>query len=554
MRSSIIVTSLFFLAAACSKSPDRVRTENGKACTGDSDCKSGEDPTDNSGDDAAKISSPGFGPRRIWRLTPTQFNKTLTALFKKDYAVEAVFGEETRPSEGFGIDSEILKLDSTYASSIASILEEITKDNKELLAYASCKSYEAFTDACASEFIGNFGYKAFRRALTPDEKKRYASLYSAVKTGLGSAEAVGAVAEAMVRSPYTNFRFELGAKTTGERSLTGPELASALAFATTNAPPDDELRKLGESGELLKSDVYAAEVDRQMAKPEFNDFFVEFMMRFTGVSWLDNLKKQSAFDIYTNDVSRAMALEVKAYIKDNITRNKASFKSLLSDTKTTITPPLAKIYGLSEFRESKVIDVKSDERPGLINLPGVISANSPANHSGPVQRGIFILEKFLCFTPPPPPADTPTDLPEVDPNKGLKDRFADHEKNPSCAACHRFIDPPGFAYETFDAIGRFRDKDDYGAPVASSGTISLDKKDYEFGSSAELALGLPDSSEVQSCFVGHVFDYLLGRAHGKNDQMTLDAAKKSFTASSLDMRSAFRSIYLSDSFRYRKGE
>ncbi len=571
LHQSVLAGAVLVVIASCSARVSRPSfgskvSGDSNACIDVNTIRCGKTPeSDKPIDDITKESEKFFpvvkkgdeiGDARLWRLSTLQLNHTLTALLgvKKDYTKS--FDAEVRASSGFGTDSEVLKLDSSFASNLETVIGEAVKDGAAgLLTYLPCKTLAALDAKCVSGFIDEFGKRAFRRAVTANENTRYSAVYKAVSVASEKQDALAAVAEAILRSPNTMYRFEIGAvsdsDTGGQRPLTGPELATALAFSTTNMPPDAELTELGASGELLKKAVYLAQVNRMIESDAFSENFSEFIFRLSGITWMGSVKKDATFPEYKDDVQAAMKEEAKAFIKKALASKKGSFKELMTQKSSTITPPLAPIYSLPAFTEKKTIDWPAT-RAGFINLPAVITANSPSNHSGPVQRGLFVLSKLTCFETPAPPPEAAVTLPEVDASKSLKERFAIHESNKTCAACHSFIDPAGFAFEGFDAIGRTRVKDDYGAAISTSGTLPIGSAEVNFNDSAELAEQLTNQPNVHACFVRQAFHYTMGRSKQDFDNDTLRDAYIEFVGSNLNIKSLFLSYYLSDTFRYRQ--
>src|SRR6185295_8257068 len=156
---------------------------------------------------------------------------------------------------------------------------------------------------------------------------------------------------------------------------------------------------------------------------------------------------------------------------------------------TFLNGTLAELYGLdknvtgSRWRKVKLAD---PNRGGILGMPGILAVTSFPNRTSPVKRGVWVLEQVLGEHVPPPPPNVPS-LERQDKKKvanlTLRQRTELHRKDPTCANCHKVLDPIGFGLENFDAIGRWRDRDDSGAPIDAVGELPGGKR---FSSPKEL--------------------------------------------------------------------
>ncbi len=509
----------------------------------------------NDGDQGADTA---YGSARLWRLTVPQLGNTLSASLGKSIDITDKFDPGARPEEGFGIDALSMGIDSIYASNLETVLNPILSQNiSSLTASDACLTKTDISADCLNGFLQKFAATTFRRPMTNEEIARYTTLFNAVKADSKAQDALAAVAEAMLRSPYTQFRFELGAadSTDGVVALSPYEIATELSFAITAGPPDKELLASAASGNLMKKEELEAQIRRLMASDAFIDGFSDFAFRLSGIQWIGNaVKDGGTYPEYTKEAMTAMQQEAREYIKDLFKNKKGSFKSFMTSVDTTITPPLAPIYKVDAFQGSQKHSSAATERAGFFTLPAVLAANSPSIQTGPVQRGVFLLKKLMCTTPPPPPANIKTDLADIDPTKTLRERFASHSTNPQCSSCHLMIDPFGFSLENYDAIGRYRDTD-AGKPVDASGKTTLTKNsNTTFKNGVELLNFLSESKDVHDCFVRQAFRYTFGRGETTEEEPLIQQAYQKFVASDYDINEAFLSLYTSDAFRFRKAK
>jgi len=162
-----------------------------------------------------------------------------------------------------------------------------------------------------------------------------------------------------------------------------------------------------------------------------------------------------------------------------------------------------------------------------------------------------VREQLLCQQLPPPPPNLVIVAPEVKPGSTTRQRFAQHEADAGCAACHKLMDGIGLGFEAYDPVGRWRTQDQ-GLPVDSSGTIiATQTLNGDFNGGVDLATRLAGSSEVRDCVVRQWFRFANGRSEILADACTLGALDTDFDAKGHDLRELLVQIALSDAFRYR---
>src|SRR5262249_54908654 len=154
----------------------------------------------------------------------------------------------------------------------------------------------------------------------------------------------------------------------------------------------------------------------------------------------------------------------------------------------------------------------------------------------PVLRGKFILEKLLCTPPPPPPANVNTQLPTPDPTKTLRQQLEELTGVQPCIACHSRINPPGFAFDHFDAAGRWRD-DEQGLLLDTTGELrGPGDANGTFRDHTELLSILGRSEDVRKCMVSQWFHYAYGRGEGKLDGCSMGDLQAAFQSTGGNVR------------------
>ncbi len=332
----------------------------------------------------------------------------------------------------------------------------------------------------AREVLGAFAERAFRRPMREGELDRLAGIYERVRAGGDGHEAGVRVAlMGVLTSPAFLYR-SVGHPAPDDPAsvyeLDGHELASRLSYFLWSSMPDAALMRAAERGALGSEEGLRAQV-RWMLADEKSEALVR---NFAG-QWLQlrNLEQveidRERFPLYDDALRDAMIHEVELLFGEAV-RGDASILDLIDARHTYLNGPLARVYGIDEVRGSvfrRYNFPDGSARGGLLTTPAVLTVTSNPTRTSPVKRGLYVLEQFLGTPPPPPPPDIPR-LEEsgtrLGPDASLREQLAAHVADPSCAVCHRRMDPIGLAMENFDAIGVWRERDG-GRLIDASGEL-----------------------------------------------------------------------------------
>ncbi len=337
--------------------------------------------------------------------------------------------------------------------------------------------------ACATKILTNLARRAYRRPVTPGDVEAPLSFYKRARQSGGNFDDGIRVGVArVISSPYFLYRIEqdpAGARPGTAHPVSEIELASRLSFFLWSSNPDEKLLDLAEAGRLRQPEVLAAQV-RRMIQDDRADALVD---NFTG-QWLQlrNLETKTVPDLlmfpdFDDNIRKGFRKETEMFF-GYILRDERSTLDLLNADYTFIDERLARHYGIPgvygpQFRRVKLTD---PNRRGLLGQGSVLSMTSVATRTSPVYRGKYVLSTFFNTPPPPAPPNVPS-LEES--NKGastaaktVRAQLELHRKNQPCAGCHRVIDPPGFALENFDSVGKWRDKGADGMPLDVAGVLA----------------------------------------------------------------------------------
>ncbi len=405
----------------------------------------------------------------------------------------------------------------------------------------------------AKEIITRFANQAYRRPAKPAEVDAALALFD--KESARNQRFENCIKAAMYRvmiSPNFLFRVELdppNAKPGDTYPVDEYALASRLSYFLWNSMPDQELFDLAAKGQLRQN------FDAQITRMTKSAKSVSFVQGFAE-QWLLLRKLELAspdpklFPSFDADLKSAMATESKLYF-DALVREDRSILDLLDSDFTFVNEKLASLYGIPGVKGTAFVKVKLPaHRGGVLTQASFLTLTSNATRTSPVKRGKFVLEQIFN-TPPPPPPDNIV-IPALDDQKELtgtlRQIMEQHRKDAMCASCHARMDPIGFGFENFDAIGAWRDKDS-GGPINPSGTLPDGKS---FDGPDGLKLILKDKKDLFiRCITEKMFTYALGRGLEYYDRCAVDHITDALAKNDYKFSTLISEIVKSDAFQMR---
>jgi hypothetical protein len=395
---------------------------------------------------------------------------------------------------------------------------------------------------------------AFRRPATEHEVSRLVQLVE-IADGEGESFEAGIqwALQALLVSPHFLFRVELDPEGDAEtRALNDYELAVRLSYFLWSSMPDQELFALAGEGRLRQGDHLERQVRRMLADPKSQAYIENFAGQWLQLRSLEDL----AFDPQRfpgcDRILLAAMREETVRFFTSIVREDQSLLRLLDADFTFVNERLANHYGLpgvegSDFRR---VSLQGTPRAGILTQASVLAVTSNPTRTSPVKRGKFVLENLLGSPPPPPPADVPLlDDAERQLTGTLRQRMEQHRTNPTCAACHKLMDPIGFAMENFDAVGRYRttDGDD---PIDPSGELPSGEP---FAGLDELrdVLVHRKRDEFAKCLVEKTLVYALGRGLEYYDQCAVNELRAALEQDDYRFSRLVLEVVNSDPFQKR---
>ncbi len=503
---------------------------------------------------------PQPGTPVLLRLTNQQYRNTLNDLFSGITMVPdaALPGEnyiEGFNTNGGGQTSTLGHLEIYH--SVAKQLGSYVAANA-VATVAPCAN-GASEDSCADAFIKSWGKKVFRRPLAADEAMRLSALYRSAKASSTHAIGIGITLEAMLLAPQFLFRLEQsGMAAVGQPIALGShEIASRLSYLLWDTMPDSTLMAAADGDRLRTPEGIETEARRLMGNARAKTVVARFHTQWLRLGMIDNdlEKDRKTYPTWAYNTGSDMGASVDRFV-DYAFWSDGKLATLLTDNHAHVNGQLAAIYGVPAPAAGTtgfaLVETPPGQRAGILTQAGIMAALAKTITDSPVHRGVFVLDHLLCTQIPDPPADIPP-LPEPrvgEPARTTRQRVEQSHSNPTCAACHKMIDGIGFGFENYDAIGRYRTKEN-GIAVDSSGEFVGTDIDGRFDGAVDMGRKLAKSGQVMDCVAKQWFRYGFGRVEAPADACALSPIQDGFRASGGDMKGLLLTMVKSDAFRYR---
>ncbi|MEP7124723.1 MAG: DUF1592 domain-containing protein [Byssovorax sp.] len=490
-------------------------------------------------------------PAPLRRLTNEEYNNT----------VRDLLGDTSRPADAFPPDEAVAGFENNTISPITQALVERYMDAAEALAaravgrldtLAPCPTAPA-DPACARKFIEGFGRRAYRRPLDEGERAELLAIYADKAKRAGHARAVQLVLTAILQSPSFLYRLEPAGEGAKTRPLTGYEVATRLAYFIWASTPDQPLLDAAAAGRLSTPLDLEKAARRLLQDPRAVDGIRSFHRQWLDLRVLAIASKTPVlYPGFTPELEAAMVEETLRFAAHAVLAGGDTVAALLTSNQSFVNAPLAKLYGVSAppGEGFALVDLPPRERAGLLTQASVMTVLAGAEETSPILRGKFVREKLLCETIQPPPASVDIRPPAFDPKQTKKERFARHRSDPTCSYCHDSMDPTGFGFEHYDAVGAWRTVDGAFAVDAGGMISGTDDANGPFDGAVELAARLSASKQVRRCIATQWFRAALGRAERAEDTAPLDAVYQTFAGKGFDVRELIVAIARSDPFRH----
>lgn len=441
-----------------------------------------------------------------------------------------------------------------------SLVEFFEKKRPEFQKRAD--DFERDFDAAASqqlEQLLDFAGRAWRRPLKDSEVDGLQSLYQTLRQKyVPHEEALRSVLARVLMSSSFLLHLEKSPSGHAAKPVDDWELASRLSYFLWSSIPDEELRQLAADGRLHEPETLEQQTLRMLKDDRARALAIEFGTQWIHVRGFDDFdeKNESLFPSFDETLRAAMYEESILFFQDLFQQDR-SISRLLDADDTFLNETLARHYGIpnvtgSEWR--RVDGVRKFGRGGVLGLGSVQAKQAGASRTSPVLRGNWVVETLLGERLPKPPPNVPQ-LPEGESgNGGLTTRqiVEKHVSAPECAGCHQRIDPFGFAFERFDAIGRRREKDSAGRPLDTTARLR-DGTTFEGIEGLRNYLLTEKHEQIVRLFCQRLIGYALSRSVTLSDELLIDSMIRQMDEHDGRLSHAVLTIVQSKQFRMIRG-
>ena len=395
---------------------------------------------------------------------------------------------------------------------------------------------------CAERIVTRLAERAYRRDVERSDIEGIMRFYDQGSETRGFEGGVRLALQAILASPHFIFRMEEAPEgiEPGEiYEISDQDLASRLSFFLWGSPPDDELIRLADEGDLTDDRELERQVRRMLADERAEALASRFAAQWLRLQDLEKIRPDAlSYPYYDQTLADAMHRETELLF-DHIRAQDRPITDLLTADYTFVNERLARHYGITGVLgpEFRMVQYPSDRRRGILGHGSILTLTSHANRTSPVLRGKWVMEVLLGSPPPPPPPNVP-DLEETEGAEdgrflSVRERMEIHRANPACSSCHNVIDPIGLAFENFDVTGAWRNRDE-GNPIDAASEL------YDgtpLSGVDDLRSAILSRPEVfYRIFTENMMAYALGRRVEYYDmpsvrQITADAAKHDYRLS-----------------------
>jgi mono/diheme cytochrome c family protein len=414
-------------------------------------------------------------------------------------------------------------------------------------------------ESCAKKILSTLASRAYRRPVTENDVQQLVGFYREGKGAGGFDAGVQRSIERLLVDPEFLFRLERDpANVTAGAAyrLTDLELASRLSFFLWSSIPDDQLLDLAGHGKLKDPAVLEQQVRRMLADARSSALVENFFAQWLQLRQLrGSTPDPNFFPDFDENLRADFQRETGLFLEDQL-RHDHSVMDLLSANYSFLNERLARFYGVGSVYGERFrrVTLPDDRRGGLLGQGSILTVTSYGNRTSPVLRAKWILDHILGTPPPPPPGNVPPFPAEKDAAgepHSVRERLAQHRKNPVCAACHAPMDPLGFALENFDAIGQWRTIDAH-APIDASAVLVDGTK---FTGPAELRnVLLARREQVVRTVTENLMTYAIGRGIEFYDEPSIRQIVRDAQSHEYRWSSIILGIVKSAPFEMRKSQ
>ncbi len=417
----------------------------------------------------------------------------------------------------------------------------------------------------AERLLRSFLRRAYRRAVTEEDVK---PILARVKAKLDARfsfeQAMRVGLKSVLVSPQFLFLHEKPGR------LDDFALANRLSYFLWSSMPDEELLTLAEQGKLNQPDTLRRQVERLLRDPRATAFTENFVGQWLNLGAIDATAPDPTLYPEHDDILKVAMVKEPLLFFNEVLKNDLSLTHFVAADFSMLNGRLARHYGIPnvtglEFR--KVVLPKDSHRGGVLTMASVLKVTANGTTTSPVLRGAWVLDRILGTPPPKPTVDVEAVEPDIRGATTIREQLAKHRQRAECGSCHAKIDPPGFALESFDVIGGWRD---YYRSVGKGDPVVVNSRTmrYRKGPSVDAADVLPDGQRFRNideykqlllkdkdqlarALAEKLLSYATGGTPARSDQPEIEAIVARIRSKDYGLRSLVHEIVQTKAFQYK---
>lgn len=458
------------------------------------------------------------------------------------------------------INLQILTAYHRIASRIAD-LSVVSTAKINAVSGDACMSAASVTDTCINGFLDRFGLRAYRRPLSAAEKGKYLALH---RSGNSPADGMARVIHGLLMAPQFLYQITDNGTPIGGRSdllqYSSYEMASRLSYMLMGTMPDAALFTAAANGSLSTVAGISAQADRIFATARGREMIREFYSQWLRLNLLADKTVTANFagGINGSALQAEARQEIIDFMDDVIWNQRGGYQALLSSNLIYPKGPnLAQVYGVSQSQNA--VQSSDPNRRGLFTRVGMLS-QSTGQETSPIKRGIKMRVNILCDPIAAPASALLQQSVTPDPLTSTRTQVTTKTGAANCTSCHNQFNPLGFAFENFDAFGRYRTTETVTANGQSANwPIDAKVDPYLHGPNEATIDGVPDlqtrlalSNKGPACVARQYLQFTLGRAMEARDYCSLASMYDNLNKAGGSFQDMFKSLAQTPSFLQKK--
>jgi hypothetical protein len=435
-------------------------------------------------------------------------------------------------------------------SSISKAWEQATTD----AAIATAEHIESRVDRLAGtksdapdrgeklkQFALNFTESAFRHPLTDEQRQLYVEQH--FNTSKTADQAVKRVVLFSLKSP----QFLYPALPRNEMP-DAFDIASRLALNLWDSIPDRKLSQAAASGRLKTRDQIKVEAQRMINDPRAKSKIQGFFHQWLDLEHAENTSKDpKTFPGFNSDVLADLRESLLEFVDQVVWSEKSDYRELLQADYLLLNERLGIFYDQpikGDAFQRVTFDPK--QRAGVVTHPYLLASMAYSRQTSPIHRGVFLTRNIVGMAIKPPPMAVTFDESHFNPSLTMREKITELTRNNSCMSCHSTINPLGFSLENFDAIGRWRTKDNNKPVNAISDFADDDGKTIRLTGPRDIVNYVANNPAGHRAFIRHLFNHLIKQPTPAYGQNIVEKLQQNFAASGCNIQKLLAEIALID--------